>query len=68
MKWRCLDRTLDLSRRGEIMGIVNVTPDSFSDGGLFATVDAAVEQAKRLIGEGAALIDIGGCFAHDTGY
>lgn len=60
MKWRCLDRTLDLSRRGEIMGIVNVTPDSFSDGGLFATVDAAVEQAKRLIAEGAALIDIGG--------
>lgn len=60
MKWRCLDRTLDLSRRGEIMGIVNVTPDSFSDGGLFATVDAAVDQAKRLIGEGAALIDVGG--------
>ena len=60
MKWRCLDRTLDLTRCGEIMGIVNVTPDSFSDGGLFATVDAAVEQAKRLIGEGAVLIDIGG--------
>lgn len=60
MKWRCLDRTLDLSRRGGIMGIVNVTPDSFSDGGLFATVDAALEQAKRLIEEGAALIDIGG--------
>lgn len=60
MKWRCLDRTLDLSRRGEIMGIVNVTPDSFSDGGLFATVDAAVEQAKRLIAEGASFIDVGG--------
>jgi dihydropteroate synthase len=60
MKWRCLDRTLDLTRRGEIMGIVNVTPDSFSDGGLFATVDAAVEQSKRLVAEGAALIDIGG--------
>jgi dihydropteroate synthase len=60
MKWRCLDRTLDLTRRGEIMGIVNVTPDSFSDGGLFATVDAAVAQAKRLVAEGAALIDIGG--------
>lgn len=60
MKWRCLDRTLDLSRHGEIMGIVNVTPDSFSDGGLFATVDAALEQARRLIAEGAALIDIGG--------
>lgn len=60
MKWRCLDRILDLSRRGEIMGIVNVTPDSFSDGGRFATIDAAVEQAKRLIAEGAALIDVGG--------
>jgi len=60
MKWRCLDRTLDLARRGEIMGIVNVTPDSFSDGGLFATVDAAVAHAKRLVAEGAALIDIGG--------
>lgn len=60
MKWRCLDRTLDLSRRGGIMGIVNVTPDSFSDGGLFATVDAAVAQAKWLIDEGAVLIDIGG--------
>lgn len=60
MKWRCLDRTLDLSRRGEIMGIVNVTPDSFSDGGLFATVEAAVEQGRKLIAEGAALVDIGG--------
>jgi len=60
MKWRCLDRTLDLTRRGEIMGIVNVTPDSFSDGGLFATVDAALDQARRLIAEGAALIDVGG--------
>ncbi len=60
MKWRCLDRTLDLSQRGEIMGIVNVTPDSFSDGGRFATVEAAVAQARRLIDEGAALIDIGG--------
>ena len=60
MKWRCLDRTLDLTRRGEIMGIVNVTPDSFSDGGLFATFDAALDQARRLIAEGAALIDVGG--------
>lgn len=60
MKWRCLDRTLDLARRGEIMGIVNVTPDSFSDGGRFATVDAAVAQARRLVAEGAALIDVGG--------
>jgi dihydropteroate synthase len=42
------------------MGIVNVTPDSFSDGGLFTSQQAAVAHARRLVGEGAALIDIGG--------
>jgi dihydropteroate synthase len=42
------------------MGIVNVTPDSFSDGGRFASVDAAVSQARRLIEEGADILDIGG--------
>ncbi len=60
MKWRCLDRTLDLSRRGEVMGIVNATPDSFSDGGLCATTEAAVSHATRLVAEGAAIVDIGG--------
>lgn len=60
MKWHCLDRTLDLSVRGEIMGIVNVTPDSFSDGGQYATTEQALDQARQLIDEGAALIDIGG--------
>lgn len=60
MKWRCADLTLDLSQRGEIMGIVNVTPDSFSDGGRFASTEAALQQARQLISEGAALIDIGG--------
>src|SRR3954470_7134139 len=43
-----------------IMGIVNVTPDSFSDGGLFLDADAAVEHGRRLAGEGAAILDIGG--------
>jgi dihydropteroate synthase len=43
-----------------IMGIVNVTPDSFSDGGQFITTDAAVEHAWRLAGEGADIVDIGG--------
>jgi dihydropteroate synthase len=43
-----------------VMGIVNVTPDSFSDGGLFATADAAIEQARKLAAEGAAILDIGG--------
>jgi dihydropteroate synthase len=42
------------------MGIVNVTPDSFSDGGRFASVEAAVQQARRLIEEGADILDIGG--------
>jgi dihydropteroate synthase len=42
------------------MGIVNVTPDSFSDGGLFLDADAAVEHGQRLAGEGAAIVDIGG--------
>lgn len=60
MKWSCLDITFDLSRFGEIMGIVNVTPDSFSDGGRFTTVKSAVERADQLISEGAAIIDIGG--------
>jgi len=43
-----------------IMGIVNVTPDSFSDGGLFLDADAAVEQGQRLAAEGAAILDVGG--------
>lgn len=43
-----------------IMGIVNVTPDSFSDGGRYADVDAAIEHGLRLIGEGADIVDVGG--------
>ena len=42
------------------MGVLNVTPDSFSDGGRFASVDAAVEEGLRMAGDGAALIDVGG--------
>ncbi|MEE4165082.1 MAG: dihydropteroate synthase [Desulfocapsaceae bacterium] len=44
----------------KLMGIVNVTPDSFSDGGLFANTDDAVDQALRLIADGADILDIGG--------
>ena len=43
-----------------LMGIVNVTPDSFSDGGRFVGADAAVEHGRKLIGEGAAILDVGG--------
>ena len=47
-------------RRTLVMGILNITPDSFSDGGLFAKVEAAVEHAERMIVEGADIIDVGG--------
>jgi dihydropteroate synthase len=60
MIWRTRRRTFDLASRGVIMGILNVTPDSFSDGGRFAQVDSAVDQALRMVEEGADIIDIGG--------
>jgi dihydropteroate synthase len=56
---RCADRVLDLSVP-IVMGVVNVTPDSFSDGGRFFDAAAAVEHGLRLAGEGAAILDIGG--------
>jgi len=46
--------------RPSVMGVVNVTPDSFSDGGRFFAPEAAIAQARRLVGEGAALVDVGG--------
>jgi dihydropteroate synthase len=46
--------------RPSVMGVVNVTPDSFSDGGLYVESSAAVEHARRLLAEGAALVDVGG--------
>ncbi len=52
--------TLDLSRRTHVMGVINVTPDSFSDGGQFFERGRAVEQALQLAADGADLIDIGG--------
>lgn len=57
--WRCGDRTLDLSRT-QVMGVLNVTPDSFSDGGRFVGRDAAIRHAEAMVEAGAALIDIGG--------
>src|SRR5580692_6275457 len=59
MQWRCRHRTIDLSRP-VVMGILNVTPDSFSDGGRYAAVEAAFARAKQLVVEGAAIIDVGG--------
>jgi dihydropteroate synthase len=55
----CRQHTLDLSRP-VVMGVLNVTPDSFSDGGRFLDPGEAVRQARRMAAEGAALIDVGG--------
>ncbi len=60
MLWRTPHRTFDLALRGLIMGVVNVTTDSFSDGGQFGDVESAVARARRLAEEGAEIIDIGG--------
>jgi dihydropteroate synthase len=60
MIWRTKHRSLDLSRHGVVMGILNVTPDSFSDGGASPECGRATEHALRLLAEGAAIIDIGG--------
>ncbi len=59
-QWRLKTRSLALPVRPLLMGIVNVTPDSFSDGGQFADASAAVDQALRLAADGADMLDIGG--------
>ncbi len=59
--WTCAGGLgLSIGKRGLVMGIVNVTPDSFSDGGQFRQVDAAVSHALALIAQGADIVDIGG--------
>src|SRR4051812_46988644 len=60
LAWQLRDRALDLTFRPLVMGIVNVTPDSFSDGGQFASPDAAVAHGLELVRQGADLLDIGG--------
>jgi dihydropteroate synthase len=59
MLWHTSKRQLQLDRT-LVMGILNVTPDSFSDGGKFSTLDAALGQAERMINEGADILDVGG--------
>src|SRR5205085_12023584 len=60
MTLRCGQHTFTFPRPALVMGVVNVTPDSFSDGGQFLDPAAAVAHALRLVEEGADLIDIGG--------
>ncbi len=59
-KWHLRDRVLHIGPRPLVMGVVNVTPDSFSDGGKFLDTSAAIEYGLRLVGEGADILDIGG--------
>ena len=58
--WRCRDHELPLGPRTLVMGIVNVTPDSFSDGGMLSDADEAVAHGLRLAADGADILDIGG--------
>jgi dihydropteroate synthase len=58
--WKIGERLFDVSRHGLIMGVLNVTPDSFSDGGEFFTADKATERGLQMAAEGADIIDIGG--------
>jgi dihydropteroate synthase len=59
-EWNIGSRSLQLGKRTLIMGVVNVTPDSFSDGGLYFDRERAVEHGLRLLDEGADIIDVGG--------
>ena len=56
----CGPYTLDLSKKTLVMGILNATPDSFSDGGKFNGIDRAIEHAKEMEANGADIIDVGG--------
>jgi dihydropteroate synthase len=58
--WKIGDEVVDLSKRGMIMGVLNVTPDSFSDGGEFFETDAAIASGIKMALEGADIIDVGG--------
>src|SRR5260221_5836572 len=58
--WRLRSRTLELGPRTLVMGVLNVTPDSFSDGGKFLARDHAVAHALKMLDDGADLLDIGG--------
>ena len=58
--WKIGEQTIDFTAQTMIMGVLNVTPDSFSDGGEFFDIEKAVEQGMRMAAEGAQIIDVGG--------
>src|SRR5207253_9383201 len=59
-QWKLARRSLSYGERTLVMGVLNVTPDSFSDGGQFQSLDRALAQAEQMISEGADIIDVGG--------
>jgi dihydropteroate synthase len=59
-QWKLARRSLPYGERTLVMGVLNVTPDSFSDGGEFFSLDRALAHAMQMIAEGADLIDVGG--------
>jgi len=59
-EWRLARRALRYGERTLVMGVLNITPDSFSDGGQFYTVERALERAFEIIAQGADILDIGG--------
>jgi dihydropteroate synthase len=58
--WKIAGRVVDLSRHGMIMGVLNVTPDSFSDGGEFFSAEKAIAHGLQMAADGAQIIDVGG--------
>ena len=60
LEWKFSRRTFALGERTLVMGILNVTPDSFSDGGQFFSLDSALERARQLVLDGADILDVGG--------
>src|SRR4030088_3259947 len=60
MLWQPQNRSLDLARSGLIMGILNVTPDSFSDGNLYLDPEMAMKHARQMVTDGADILDVGG--------
>ena len=60
MIWKIRDREIDVSRRARVIGIINATPDSFSDGGSYLDPQAALAHGLQMVAEGAEILDIGG--------
>src|SRR6202008_5038609 len=62
--WKIGDRVFDVAHHGLLMGVLNVTPDSFSDGGEFLASDKATQRGLQMAAEGAHILDVGGESTH----